>query len=196
MDPKPTRRGVQNASIVFVDSGVAVGTEQGITWIERAGWSVHKYAALDSFPERVHVEVVHHVLAIVLRKVRFPAKAVAQSQVWKKLPTVLRIKPDIPVSHEQLVRSALLNICNSAGHKVRQRQTGNSTGYRDRAGGESVSRTIRFEAHHAAPEGHLMFAFDDAQVITEGYDCRAEFGGRGDQPAGYVSTGHKIGRAS
>ena len=35
-----------------------------------------------------------------------------------------------------------------------------------------------------------MFAFDDAQVIAEGYDCRAEFGGRGDQPAGYVSTGH------
>ena len=83
-----------------------------------------------------------------------------------------------------------MNICNSAGHKVRQRQTGNSAGYRDRAGGESVSRTIRFEAHHAAPEGHLMFASHDAEVITERNDGGTESGRRCDQPAGYEPAKH------
>ena len=57
---------------LFVHSGITVGTEQGVAWIEQASRSVRKYAALDSLPERVHVEMVHHVFAIVLRKVGFP----------------------------------------------------------------------------------------------------------------------------
>src|SRR5262249_52987917 len=33
---------------LLVHSGVAVGAEQGVAWIEHAGWSVHKHIALDS----------------------------------------------------------------------------------------------------------------------------------------------------
>src|SRR5262249_3583167 len=45
---------------LLVHPGIAVGAEQGIAWIEQAGGSVRKNAALGTLLERIHVEVIHH----------------------------------------------------------------------------------------------------------------------------------------
>ena len=76
---------------LFVHARISVRTEQRIAGIEHSGRSVHEHIAVDSLQERIHVEMVHHVFAVVLREVWLPAHAVAQREVGFDLPAVLRI---------------------------------------------------------------------------------------------------------